>query len=182
MGFDPVTMGLVALQTGVSAVATNSAALAGQNAAISAAQLNYKLEEQKQQEIRQQAGMKLSSEAIKRVQERGKIIAAGADSGVSGISPARTIADSYIQESFTKGSIINEQESKLFSSSLNNISTYSATVSKINELESQKATPLSMVTKLALGATGSYLLEGGTVFGYGNQDIGKALIGGALSN
>jgi len=100
--------------------------------------MNYALKQQQEQELKEQAGLEKTKVAIEKFQERGKIQAAQAESGVAGASPLREFANTYLQESLTQGSITATTESKQRTLALENQSTYLQGLSQINQLESQK--------------------------------------------
>ena len=163
-----------------SGVAQNSALRDQQDAAAAAARLNYNIEAQKQQDIRQEAGIALTQEGIKRAEERGRIRASQAETGVSGASSLREYANTYLKASMTKGSIISKEEAMLYSSGLQQQQTYLQTANTINQLQSQKSSPLELITKTAVSAVGGYMAAGGT-FG-GGIDAANAAVANASAS
>ena len=159
---DPISMALLA--AGASAaqvVSTNKAAQASAEAAVSKTRMDYNLQEAQRQEIAAQAGMELSQEQMKRVVERGKVRAAQAESGVAGASSVRQLADTYMQESFTKGSIISKEEANLYTSSLQTQASYLQGANAVNEAKNSMYTPLSALLTIGGSAAASYATAGG---------------------
>lgn len=163
---DPVSMAVVS--AGISAAsisAQNKSLTQQQNAINSAARMNYNMEQQKQADIASKAGMDLTAEALKRQAERGRIRVAQSESGVTGASPLRELANSYLQQSFTAGSIVSKEEADIYSSSMKNVSTYLDTKNQINTLQANKTTGLAALTQVAIAGAGGYMAGGGTFGG-----------------
>ena len=178
---DPISMALLAGGTSLaSGVAQNSALRSQQDDAAASARLNYNIEAQKQQDIRQEAGIALTQEGIKRAEERGRIRAAQAETGVSGTSSIREYANTYLKASMTKGSLISKEEAMLYSSGLQQQQTYLQTANTINQLQSQKSSPLGLVAKAAISGVGGYMAAGGT-FG-GGIDAANAAVANASAS
>ena len=129
---------LTATSSIMSMQAANDAAQAQQESIAATTRMNYLLKQQEEEELKAKAGMEMSGEQIKRLQERGKMQAAQAESGVAGASPLRELMSSYLQESLTQGSIISKAEAEQRTIALQNQSTYLQGLSQINQLESQK--------------------------------------------
>lgn len=140
-------------------------AIADQQDSIAATtRMNYALKQQQEQELKEQAGMELTNESIKRFQERGSIRAAQAESGVAGASPLRELSNTYLQESLTAGTIIAKSEAGQRSLALENQSSYLQGLSQINQLENQYTTGFDAALQIGISA-GSGALMGGAVAG-----------------
>ena len=126
--------------------------------------MNYALKQQQEQELKAQAGMELTGEAIKRFQERGSIRAAQSESGVAGASPLRELSNTYLQESLTAGTIIAKSEAGQRSLALENQSSYLQGLSQINQLENQYTTGFDAALQIGISA-GSGALMGGAAAG-----------------
>jgi len=133
-----VVGGLTAVSTGMQIKAQNEALQEQQESVAATTRMNYALKQQQEQELKEQAGLEKTKVAIEKFQERGKIQAAQAESGVAGASPLREFANTYLQESLTQGSITATTASKQRTLALENQSTYLQGLSQINQLESQK--------------------------------------------
>ena len=130
--------GLAMVSTGMQIKAANEAAQAQQESIAATTRMNYALKQQQEMEAKAATGSKMSEEQIKRVQERGRMQAAQAESGVAGVSPLRELMSSYVAQSMTTGSIAAEGEAQQRSIALEMQSTYLQGLSEINKLESQK--------------------------------------------
>lgn len=152
-----VVMGsLAAASTGMQIKAQNEAIQAQQESIAATTKMNYALKQQQEMEAKAAIGMKKTAESIKRFQERGRIQAAQSESGVSGASPLREMANTYLQESLTQGSITTEGEAKQRSIALQMQSTYLEGLSQINSLESQKTSESSAwMQTISAGAQGA---------------------------
>lgn len=128
---------LSAGSTALSIKAQNEAIAQQQESINATTMMNYSLKKQQEEEVKQKAAVELTGEQIKRVQERGAIKAAQGESGVAGASPLRELANSYLQQSLTAGSIISKEEAEQRSIGLEMQSTYLQSLSEYNKLESQ---------------------------------------------
>lgn len=136
-------------------------AIADQQESIAATtKMNYALKQQQEAEAKTQAGMELSNEAIKRFQERGAVRAAQAESGVAGASPLRELANTYLQESLTAGTIISKSEAEQRSLALQNQSTYLQGLSQINALDAQYTTGFDAALQIGISAGAGYMMGG----------------------
>lgn len=162
MGFDPITMALLgAASSAANVAATNKQAQAQAEAAVSATNLAYKQQEMEQEEIRQETGVQLTAEALKRVEERGKVRAAQAESGVAGISSARELANTYLQEALTTGTIISKEEARLRTSGLHSQQSFLSGVSSVNQATASMYSPLTAALTIGAGAASAYATAGG---------------------
>jgi hypothetical protein len=140
----------------------NKALTQQQQALVDAANLNMKMEQQKEADRIAQTGMELTQEERVKFAEQGSMRAAAAESGVAGVSPLRNLTNIYVQHSLTKGSIITNQEMDLYTSSMGNINTYAQTQSGINQAQSQKTTGFEALAQISMSAAGGYMAAGGT--------------------
>jgi hypothetical protein len=143
----------------------NKALTQQQQALVDAANLNMKMEQQKEADRIAQTGMELTQEERVKFAEQGSMRAAAAESGVAGVSPLRNLTNIYVQHSLTKGSIITNQEMDLYTSSMGNINTYAQTQSGINQAQSQKTTGFEALAQIGMSAAGGYMAAGGTFGG-----------------
>ena len=168
--FMPITSGFWPIVAAVLMGAMKVRQIQGQNAAAQAQQeniaattrMNYKMKEMQEQELKAQAGAKLTEEAIKRYAERGKIQAAQAESGVAGVSPLRELSNTYFQESLTKGSIVSEEEAKQATIGIENMNTYLQGLSQIKHLESQKSSGIDSAVQIGMTALQGYTMADGS--------------------
>ena len=143
-------------------------AIADQQDSIAATtRMNYALKQQQEQELKEQAGMELTGEAIKRFQERGSIKAAQGESGVAGASPLRELSNTYLQESLTAGTIIAKSEAGQRSLALENQSTYLQGLSQINQLENQFTTGFDAALQIGISAGAGALMGGAAAGSFG---------------
>lgn len=162
MGLDPVTMAIISGATTAAQIsAQNKAAQAQAQAARARTEAMYKQQEAQQQEIKAEAGAKMTEEALKRQAERGSIKAAQGESGVSGASPLRELANSYMQQAFDTGTIVSKEEAQLRTSGMQSESTYLEGVSAVNQANSSMSSPLSAMLQIGASAGTSYALAGG---------------------
>jgi hypothetical protein len=129
---------LTATSTAMSIRANNEAAQQQQESIAATTRMNYALKLQQEQEAKAKTGMELTQKSIEAFAERGRVQAAQAESGVAGASPLREFANTYLQESLAKGSIVSQGEAEQRSLALDNQRTYLEGLSQINQLESQK--------------------------------------------
>lgn len=177
-----LTMAAISATTTAIGIRNQNKAIQQQQESINATtKMNYLLKQQQEQELKAQAGMELTQEKIKRVEERGKIRVAQAESGVAGVSPLRELANSYIQESLTAGSIISSAEAKQRSIALENQSSYLQSLSEINRLESQATTGLDAWLQTGVAGLNTYLGGGGKIPSMGStasaSTAGNAIVG-----
>ena len=130
--------GIAMVSTGMQIKAQNEAAQQQQESIAATTRMNYALKLQQEQEAKAKTGMELTQKSIEAYAERGRVQAAQAESGVAGVSPLREFANTYLQESLTKGSIVSQGEAEQRSLALDNQRTYLEGLSQINQLESQK--------------------------------------------
>jgi len=190
--------GLAMVSTGMQIKAQNEALQEQQESVAATTRMNYALKQQQEQELKEQAGLEKTKVAIEKFQERGKIQAAQAESGVAGASPLREFANTYLQESLTQGSITATTESKQRTLALENQSTYLQGLSQINQLESQKTdesdawmqTIMSGVQGgmsgysmgSSLGASSATTAGGSTVASSSTQGISRGLSEGVVDS
>lgn len=122
----------------MSATANNRALAAQQKATVEANMLNQRQKQQEANEVARKTGMDLTAEHIKRIEERGRIKAAQAESGVAGASPLREFANTYVQEQITKGGITEQGNAYIRTIGSQQNAMYGQAVSQVNALESQK--------------------------------------------
>lgn len=154
--------------TAMSIRAQNEAAQQQQESIAATTRMNYMLKQQQEQELKEKTGMELTQKSIEAFAQRGKVKAAQAESGVAGASPLREFANTYLQESLTKGSIVSQGEAGQRTLALENQSTYLQGLSEINKLESQKTTGGAALLQVGLAA-GAGALMGGAMAGAGTS-------------
>lgn len=130
--------GLAMVSTGMQIKAQNEALQEQQESIAATTKMNYALKQQQEMEAKAATGMEKTEESIKRFQERGRIQAAQSESGVAGASPLREMANTYLQESLTQGTLTAKGEAQQRSIALEMQSQYLQGLSQINSLESQK--------------------------------------------
>ena len=140
----------------------NKAAQKQQEEINSAAAISYQLAQQQEQEVKAQAGIDLTNEAIKANTERGRMRAAQSESGVAGLSPLRELGNTYVQESMVNGTIISKEQAQQRSIALSSLSNFTQFRSQGNQAESQKTTGFEAALQVGLAAAGGYY--GGTAF------------------
>jgi len=138
----------------------NQAAEDAQRAAVARQRLMNQQQEQQMQEIQAEAGAALTNETRERLREKGKIQAASAESGVAGASPLRELANTYMQEAFTTGTIISKEEAALRTAAMQSQQTRLETQSAINQAESTKSTGLGAALQIAGSAFSGYSMIG----------------------
>lgn len=160
----------------------NKAAVKQQEAVASSVAMNYKLKEQQQEELKAKAGLDLANEAIKANVERGRIQAASAESGVSGLSPLRDLTNSYIQQSFAEGTIISGEDAALRGASLESQSSYLEGLNQVAQLEAKKTTGLNALLQVGASAAGGYMMGAGIGSSLGAGASLEGAGGGVLTN
>ena len=165
-----MSFAITAAMAGLTAyqIKNQNKAIANQQESIAATtRMNYALKQQQEQELKEQAGMELTNESIKRFQERGAIKAAQSESGVAGASPLRELSNTYLQESLTAGTIISKSEAGQRSLALENQSTYLQGLSQINQLENQYTTGFDAALQIGISAGAGYLMGGAMTGAFG---------------
>lgn len=158
-----MSFAITAAMAGLTAyqIKNQNKAIANQQESIAATtRMNYALKQQQEQELKEQAGMELTNESIKRFQERGAIKAAQSESGVAGASPLRELSNTYLQESLTAGTIISKAEAGQRSLALENQLSYLQGLSQINQLENQYTTGFDAALQIGISAGAGYLMGG----------------------
>ena len=161
------------VSTGMQIKAQNEAAQAQQESIAATTRMNYALKQQQEMEAKAAIGMEKTNESIKRFQERGKVQAAQAESGVAGASPLREMANTYLQEALTQGTITAKGEAQQRSIALEMQSTYLEGLSQINQLESQKTSE---------GSAWMQTIVSGVQGGMQGYSMGSSLGGSAAGN
>jgi len=168
--------GLSALQVVQGNRAVQEQANAQFRAQQEAQRANQALQQQKMQELKIQASMELTKESKARRVEAGKIIAKQADTGLVGATPMRNLADVYIQEALTSGTIISKEEAKLRTVGYESLADARRTTSAMNQIESKAAasmtSPLGALFKIGTSAAGGYMMGGGTIAGVSTSTAG----------
>lgn len=159
---DPISMAAIsAVQTAAQISAANQAAEAQQNAAVErqrAMNMQRKLE---MEETNKKAALELAQEKRKAKREFSASVVMAAESGVSGATTLRNLADVYMQESFKSGSIQSLAESDIVRIASQSQSDFLQTRSDINIAESKKSTGLSAALQIGASATSGYAAGGG---------------------
>jgi type IV secretory pathway TrbL component len=138
----------------------NKAARDAQAASFAQYELMKQQRKAEQQDIQDKARNELTVEGRKRVGERGNIKAQMADTGTSGVSSLRALANSYMQESFTKGSIVSSQETALYKSSQGGVQDYTQTQSAVNQAQSKVKSGTEMIFEAAMSGLTTYYTGG----------------------
>jgi len=159
---DPITMAAIsAVQTASQISAANQAAEAQQNAAVERQRAMNVQRQLEMEETNKKAALELAQEKRKAKREFSASVAMAAESGVSGATTLRNLADVYMQESFKSGSIQSLAESDIVRIATQSQSEFLQTRSDINVAESKKTTGIAAALQIGGSAAMGYGAGGG---------------------
>ncbi len=159
---DPITMAVItAAGTAAELSATNSEAEAVQESAITQQNIMIQQRNMEMEEENRATALKLTQEKREALQEQSAIRVAAAESGVSGGSTLRNLANVYVQESIDAGSIISLNETQLAQIGVQSQADFTSTRNTINTAESKKSTGLSAALQIGASGASGYASGGG---------------------
>jgi len=158
-------IGMGALQIGNTMMEisqANVAAEAGAEAANQAAAYDYQLENLKEQQINQQAALDKFERIRQAQRERSKIIVAAGESGVSGSSPMRQLANALVQAYYDVGITETSRENQILQAEAEKRGTYAQAQSRVNQYKAQVMGPFTSLLKIGSSGVSGFASGYGT--------------------
>ncbi|MCS5551278.1 MAG: hypothetical protein NZ811_07160 [Gammaproteobacteria bacterium] len=159
---DPISMAMMAaIGTASDISATNQAAEDEQDAAVAQQSANNLQNALAMEETNAKAGLELTQKKREGQRERATAKVSAAESGAQGGVALRNLANVYVNEAITSGSIVSLAESDIVRLGTQSQADFIRQKSVINTAEGKKTTGLSAVLQIGVSAGTAYANGGG---------------------
>ncbi len=152
---------LMAVSKASEISAANTAAESEQQSAVDQQAIMNQQRVMEAEGVKTKAGQELTTKKRERQRELATAKVMGAESGVAGLSPLRTMSNVFMQESLDAGTIISMQETDLARIGTQSQADFLSTRSAINAAENKKSTGLSAALQIGVAGVSGYASAGG---------------------
>ena len=154
-------MAISAVATASQIAAQNQAAGAEQTAAAERQKIMNAQRVMEMEGENRKTSLKLVQEKRETLQKQSAARVSAAESGVSGGSTLRNLANVYVQESINSGSIVSLNETQIAQIGVQSQADFISTRNRINVAESKKTTGVAAALQIAGAGASGYASGGG---------------------
>lgn len=159
---NPIAMMVIsAAQSAAEISAKNQSLTAEQNSAIEQQKIMNQQRTMEMEEQNRKTSLELTQEKRETLQKQSAIRVAAAESGVSGGSTLRNLANVYVQDSFNAGSIVSLNEAQIAQIGVQSQADFISTRNRINIAQSSKSTGIAAALQIGGAAASGYSAGGG---------------------